>query len=681
MTSKKTEDPKVSLDESRIRFQQLVKHLPAKLLRYDLTLKKFVYLNSDKYWNGYSLEEWNEYTEKRRQSYIHPRDLDEWLEQTQSWLASDKKNPLKLTFRLLSGDRYLWLDCCYYLEYSSDGKPVSIVELSFDISEMKNNEQECDEWKDKCENSADVYRNKLAEMDEYYQEMFDEHMQDKGELSTKKESFENLSDNSIDGIIVTALDHHIVYANNRASEITGYKHDNLLKLSVTKLFKESELAAEIERIEKRGKKERIPRHYQTEMKCADKSKLTIGLAIVRIVWQSEQANAYSIYDYIDRRIAVGKRISKMVHRAVQQHHTIGGIVSKNPTIMKLFEILPTIANSESSLLITGESGTGKELLVKNIHNLSPRKDKPLITVNCAALPDTLIEAELFGYKKGAFTDARQDKPGRFVQAEGGTLFLDEIGDVSPAMQVKLLRVLQEKTIEPLGSNESLKVNTRIIVATNRDLDRMIEDGAFRQDLYYRINVIRLELPPLRERIEDIPVLVEHFIGKFREMFGKDITSVSPAAIEVLMNYDYPGNIRELENFIEHAFLLCRGDKIIPEHLPIPPYASRGGQRGGLKHPPPVAGGGIKGGGPNIPPPPPTIVGGDKGGGAKSPPSPVSIKDSETNLILECLEKNNWNRTATARELGIHRITLIRKIHKLEIELPKIDGRSAYRNIS
>ncbi|NQT35538.1 sigma-54-dependent Fis family transcriptional regulator [bacterium] len=414
------------------------------------------------------------------------------------------------------------------------------------------------------------------------------------------------------------------------------------------------------------------------MKCADKSKLTIGLAIVRIIWQSESANAYTLYDYIDRRSAEGKRISKMVHRAVQQHHTIGGIVSKNPAIMKMFEILPTIANSESSLLITGESGTGKELLVKTIHNLSPRKDKPLITVNCAALPDTLIESELFGYKKGAFTDARQDKPGRFVQAEGGTLFLDEIGDVSPAMQVKLLRVLQEKTIEPLGSSETVKVNTRIIVATNRDLDRMIEDGDFRQDLYYRINVIKLELPPLRERIEDIPVLVEHFIGKFREMFGKDITSVSPAAIEVLMNYDYPGNIRELENFIEHAFLLCRGDKIIPEHLPeilrqnsqlsgispIPPYANRDGLRGISKSLPS----------------PSSIVEGDKGGVTKSSPPPASIKDSETNLIFECLERNNWNRTSTAKELGIHRITLSRKIKMLGIELPKLDGRFAFRNI-
>ena len=506
MTPKETEDQKVSLDESRIRFQQLVKYLPAKLLRYDLTLEKFVYLNSDEYWNGYSLEEWNEFDDERRQTYIHPKDLDEWLEQTQSWLASDKKSPLQLTFRFLIGDRYLWLDCCYYLEYSSDGKPLSIVELSFDISELKNNEQECDEWKAKSENSFDVYGEKLLQKDEKYQEKYDEFMQKTGELTIKKESFENLSDNSIDGIIVTTLDHHIVYANNRASEITGYKHDDLLKFSVTRLFKESELTTEIERIEKREKKKRFPRHYQTEMKCADKSKLTIGLAIVRTIWQSEQANAYTLYDYLDRRIAEGKRISKMVHRAVQQYHTIGGIVSKNPDIIKMFEILPTIANSESSLLITGESGTGKELLVKTIHNLSPRKDKPLITVNCAALPDTLIESELFGYKKGAFTDAKQDKPGRFVQAEGGTLFLDEIGDVSTAMQVKLLRVLQEKTIEPLGSNESVKVNTRIIVATNRDLDRMIEDGDFRQDLYYRINVIRLELPPLMERIEDIPVI-------------------------------------------------------------------------------------------------------------------------------------------------------------------------------
>ena len=670
------------MKSEQTQLNQLITHLPAKLLRYDLKLKKFVFLNSDEYWTGHSLEEWNKNNDERRQGYIHPDDLDDWTEKTRAWLKSDGKTPLQIIFRLLCRDRYSWIECCYYREYTDDGKPSSIVELSFDISELKDNEQQRDEWKAKCENSTDLYSKKLMEMDEYYQKNIEEYIQKAGKLSTINDSFKNLSDDSIDGIIVTALDHRIIYANNRTTEITGYNLDKLLKFSVTKLFKESELTKEIKHIEKRGKKKRIPRHYQTEIKCADKSRLTVGLAIMRIVWQSEPANAYTLYDYIDRRIAAGRRISNMVHRAVLQHHTIGGIVSKNPAIMKIFEILPTIAESESSILLMGESGTGKELLVKTIHNLSPRRDKPLITVNSAALPDTLIESELFGYKKGAFTDAKQDKPGRFVQAEGGTLFLDEIGDISPAMQAKLLRVLQEKTIEPLGSNKSIDVDIRIIAATNRNLDEMVENGAFRQDLFYRINVVRIELPPLRERIEDIPVLVEHFIGKFREMFGKDVTSVSPAVIDVLMNYHYPGNIRELENFIEHAFLLCRGDKIVPEHLPSPPTIV-GGDKGGVSKSipsPHTIAGRDKGGVSKSIPSLPTTVGVDKAG-VSSSTSSISIKDYETNLILEILEKNNWNRTATSKELGIHRITLNRKIKMFGIELPKLDGRSAFRNIS
>ncbi len=207
-------------------------------------------------------------------------------------------------------------------------------------------------------------------------------------------------------------------------------------------------------------------------------------------------------------------------------------------------------------MIEGASGTGKELFARAIHNLSPRRGKRFVAVNCGALPDTLLESELFGYKAGAFTDARQDKLGRFALADGGTLLLDEIGDVSPAMQVRLLRVLQERVYEPLGSVEPVKADVRLIAATNKDLGKLVRKGVFREDLYYRIHVIRLALPNLRDRREDIPLLVEHFIAKFNRLQGKDVVGVSDEVLARLMDHDYPGNVRELENIIEHAFVLC-----------------------------------------------------------------------------------------------------------------------------
>ena len=234
---------------------------------------------------------------------------------------------------------------------------------------------------------------------------------------------------------------------------------------------------------------------------------------------------------------------------------------------ELFKILPTIAESGSSVLIEGESGTGKELIARGLHNLSTRKSGPFISVNCGALPDNLLESELFGYVAGAFTDARKDKKGRFALAEKGTLFLDEIGNISQAMQVKLLRVLQEKEYEPLGSTKTIKSDVRIITASNTTLRKMVSEGKFRGDFFYRINIVKISLPPLREKREDIPLLIDHFVEHFNRLRRKDIPGVSQATLEILMKYDYPGNIRELENIIEHAFVICTQGIIKPEHLP------------------------------------------------------------------------------------------------------------------
>ncbi|MGD8987881.1 MAG: sigma 54-interacting transcriptional regulator, partial [Syntrophobacterales bacterium] len=256
-----------------------------------------------------------------------------------------------------------------------------------------------------------------------------------------------------------------------------------------------------------------------------------------------------------------------LRKELDARHTFEDILSKSPKMEHVFELIPTIAESESTVLITGDSGTGKGLIARAIHNQSPRGDNPFITVNCGAIPDTLLESELFGYKAGAFTDARRSKAGRFTLAQGGTIFLDEIGDVSPAIQAKLLRVLQDKVFEPLGGVQSIKADVRIIAATNRDLGELVKEGQFRTDLYYRVNVFRLELPPLRERMEDIPLLVNHFVAKFIALKGKEISGVTPDALAILIKHDYPGNVRELENIIEHAFVLCPGGMIQADHLP------------------------------------------------------------------------------------------------------------------
>ncbi|OQC07848.1 MAG: Transcriptional regulatory protein ZraR [Candidatus Hydrogenedentes bacterium ADurb.Bin101] len=309
---------------------------------------------------------------------------------------------------------------------------------------------------------------------------------------------------------------------------------------------------------------------------------------------------------------------------------IGDMVSRSDLMRRLFDVLPQIAASDSSVLIQGETGTGKELLARAVHSMSRRAEGPFVAVNCGALPDTLLESELFGYKAGAFTGADKDKPGRFAAAEGGTLFLDEIGDITPALQVRLLRVLQEHIYEPLGSNTPVRTDVRLITAGNRDLAELVETGGFRRDLYYRINVVRLELPPLRKRKEDVPLLVEHFIVRFNRVQNRDIQGVTSAAMAVLMAHDYPGNIRELENIIEHAFVLCAANKDID--IPcLPDYLAR------RAHP-------------------------DTG--------PVPMGDArkalEAQLILETLERNHGNRQAAARELGMHKSTLFRKMRALHL---------------
>jgi PAS domain S-box-containing protein len=330
-----------------------------------------------------------------------------------------------------------------------------------------------------------------------------------------------------------------------------------------------------------------------------------------------------------------------LRRKVQGITSYQNIIARSKKMKEIISLLPMIAEGNSTVLIDGESGTGKDLIAKAIHNLSPRKNGPMITVNCGAIPDTLLESELFGYVAGAFTDARKDKPGRFAQADKGTIFLDEIGDVSPALQTRLLRVLQEKSFEPLGSTKTVKSDVRVITATNKILSKEVLEGRFREDLYYRINVINIHLPPLRERKEDILLIAESFIDKMNSITRKNILGLSPVAMEAFMSYDWPGNIRELENVIEHAFVLCRNGLILCQHLPD-----------------------------SIP------------GQGESPELALAGKtlaEIEKKAIHDALKRNNWNRSAAAKELGVDNSTIWRKIKRLGLDIPPFDRSKAYYN--
>jgi PAS domain S-box-containing protein len=326
-----------------------------------------------------------------------------------------------------------------------------------------------------------------------------------------------------------------------------------------------------------------------------------------------------------------------LRKELRQSYSLEDIISKSPKMHKLFGILPDIAESESTVLIQGPSGSGKELFGRAIHNLSPRKNENYVVINCGTLPGQLFESELFGYEKGAFTDAKTDKKGKLALADGGTVFFDEIGELPLSTQVKLLRLLQEREYEPLGSTKTIKANIRVVAATNKDLKKLVAQAKFRDDLYFRLAVVKFDLPPLREKREDIPFLVDHFIRKFNAKTGKKIISVSPNVMGILMRYDFPGNIRELENIIEHGFVLCRGSIIKREHLPPELLQSEV----------------------------------DFDNEKKLESTPVTESIDEQTRIITTIRNCGGLISKAAEELGMHRSTLWRKIKRYRIDINEL----------
>ncbi|MFO7830850.1 MAG: sigma 54-interacting transcriptional regulator [Desulfuromonadaceae bacterium] len=442
-------------------------------------------------------------------------------------------------------------------------------------------------------------------------------------------STEAILESICDGVFTVDPDWHITSFNRAAEEITGVERSDAIGQICSEVFRCS----------------------LCENNCALEQTLNSGRPIVQregfIIRADGQRVPISISTAV-LRDAEGNIIGgaetfrdlseiETLRNTLKQRYRVGDLVSRSKSMEPIFELIPTLGASSSTVLLEGETGTGKELVARAIHSSGGRADEPFVAVNCGALPDNLLESELFGYKKGAFTGAQQDKPGRLHSAGKGTIFLDEIGEISMAQQVKLLRVLQEHQFEPLGSTNPEALEARIIAATHRSLVEMVDEGTFRQDLFYRIQVITLELPPLRERMEDLPLLVEHFIEHFNHTQNRHIQGCLPECLSLLMAHDWPGNVRELENVIERAFVLCRNEMIAPEHLPA---KLRG------DHPPTDS--------------------------PASATTEIRIRRDLTDkqAILTALEQHKYNRQAAARALGIHKTTLYRRIKALGIKVPR-----------
>ena len=431
-------------------------------------------------------------------------------------------------------------------------------------------------------------------------------------------------DNLDIGVLTVDRGGHITFFNNRAETITGFNRGDVLGKSCSMIF---------------GKPTSHDLLLLNETIADGRARSTTEGEIKTREGQAIPMRAnYMALKNEDGRIVGGLStiadlsLKYQFNSEIKGRYTFYDMVGKDPAIQKIFEIVPVVASSDATILIEGPTGTGKDVLAKVIHNASQRSKKTLVKVNCAALPDNLLESEMFGYVKGAFTGAEKDKPGRFQEADGGTIFLDEIGDLPLSLQAKLLRVLEDKEFYPLGSRKTTKVDVRIISATNQNLEQLVAEKRFREDLFYRLNVMRLDLPPLKERRGDIPLLISHILKRLCATRDTMVEKFSNDAMEVLLNYDYPGNVRELENIIEHALIVCQ-DKIIERnHLPL-------SLQGGIATP---------------------------SSEEEERPFGREIEFSEKTLILDTLRKYNWNKGKTASALDINRTTLWRKLKKYNI---------------
>lgn len=444
------------------------------------------------------------------------------------------------------------------------------------------------------------------------------------ELMDEKNKLDAIFNSNIEGTFTIDNNWNVTSFNRSAEKITGYKKSEAIGKKCWEIFNSPlcRNGCHMEQTISRGKT-----MIGNELEILNKNGTMIPIRVNSgILLNNKKENIGAVETFID--ISEVKNLS----RHLETFFSYENIIGRNKEIQQIISVLQSVSQTDSSVLITGESGTGKELAARAIHLKSSRRPGPFIAVNCSAFAESLIESELFGHEKGAFTGAIKTKTGKFELAQNGTLFLDEIGDLSPAIQTKLLRILETRVFERVGGNKPIKLDVRIIAATNKNLAEEIAEGRFREDLFYRINVINIHLPPLRERMDDLPLLVKHFIEYFNQKFNKNISKLSSSAYDRLMEYNWPGNIRELENAIEHSFVLCCSSIIQKEDLPkrirnLSTNTTSLGVTGKAK----------------------------------------SFQDMERDLIISVLNKNSWNKLKTARELRIDPSTLWRKIKKYSIK--------------
>ena len=440
---------------------------------------------------------------------------------------------------------------------------------------------------------------------------------------SQRKNLETIFNSVTDGILAVDARHRVVNLNRAAQEMTGWRREEAVGAPCSTVLQKADGSdrCELANAVRGGK---MLQDYGIEIRRTDGE--VRALQATTHMLQGEVGDPQGV-------VAIFRDMTELQHlrTALQGRGKFERLVGKNHRMQETYQLIEDIGESDATVLILGESGTGKELVAEAIHSRSHRRKGPFVKVNCSALSEGLLESELFGHVKGAFTGAIRDKAGRFELADGGTIFLDEIGDISQAVQVRLLRGLQEREYERVGGTETLKADVRVIAATHRDLKQRMAEGLFREDLYYRLYVVPMELPPLRERKEDLPLLVDHFVQKFRQQTGKSISEVSPEGKALLMDYDWPGNVRELENAVEHAFVKCHGETIEIEDLPLGLVREVRGEGG------------------------------------------VELKNtmSEKERIVTVLEQTGWNRSRAARMLGMHRTTIWRKMKEFGIQIPEL----------
>ena len=453
-----------------------------------------------------------------------------------------------------------------------------------------------------------------------------------------------------DGVITIDLEKRVTFLNQAMRTLLGYEKEDLAgNLLACDVLVQSNICSSHECVLERALCGKRVSNYEAVVRRKDGRLVPVSINTDFLL--NEEGRLIGLIEVI-RDISISQELTAKVTEVNELKHRLGeqikfeNMVGRSRPMQEIFSKLPAIAASKTSVLITGESGTGKELVAYALHANSPRRHEPFVVVNCSSLSEGLLESEIFGHVKGAFTGAYVDKPGRFEVANRGTVFLDEIGEMSLATQVKLLRVLEHGEFERVGANQSIKVDVRIVAATNRNLMQAVQQGSFREDLYYRIRVFPIDLPPLRDRIEDLPLLISHFIEKFNRVMGKEVRQVTSDCLAALEHYPFPGNIRELQNIIEHAFVCCESLVIQFEHLP--PDIQCHGRSGSNSY------------------------------------ASESLEEMEVEVIQQVLQKTGWRYKEASQRLGVSRSTLWRKLKQLGIlsnGKTKTDSRNYSKKVS